>query len=121
MSHDPGRLAAILARLPPDDAAYLSTRLLQPWERRQRRLEARDAAVLEAFAAVPTLQPTPAARLIATELARYLASAWRIERDRDLAITGDALRATVARIARANDGQPIGYRQLLNIRAGVRR
>lgn len=116
---DTTRLDRILAALPPDDAVYLASLVEPPWKVRARRLGTRDAAVLEAFATV-AMQPTPAAHHIARELARYLASAWSIERDRGAPPASDPLRAALQRLARENEGEPIGWRQLLRIRDGAR-
>jgi hypothetical protein len=77
--------------------------------------------VLDAFAAVAAMQPTPAATYIASQFARYLASAWAIERGYPLLPSEDPLRAALQRLARENGGDPIGPRQLLRIRDGARR
>ncbi len=86
------------------------------------RLGERDEAVRAAFAAVPHLPPTEAARHVARELARYLASAWMLERDRPQdASPAPPLRAALRRVARSNDGRPLSPVQLGRIRRGERR
>ena len=104
----PAERALLLGVLPPSLASRV-------------RYAARDAAVLDAFTAMPGLQPTPAAHHVARELARYLASAWLVERGYPLLPSEDPLRAALQRLARENDGEPIGARQLLRIRDGARR
>jgi hypothetical protein len=81
----------------------------------------RDAAVLDAFAAVSGKDPTPAAKYIAEQFARYLGSAWLIERGYPLLASENPLRAALQRLARENGGETIGPRQLLRIRDGARR
>ena len=118
---DTARLERILAELPAEDAAYLSRLIEPPWKRRDRRLSVRDAAVMDAFAAVSDKDPTPAAAYIASQFARYLASAWLVERGYPLLPSEDPLRAALQRLARENEGNTIGPRQLLRIRDGARR
>jgi hypothetical protein len=118
---DTDRLDRILAVLPPDDADYLSALVEPPWKARERRLSRRDAAVLDAFAAVSGKDPTPAATYIAEQFARYLGSAWLIERGYPLLASENPLRAALQRLARENGGETIGPRQLLRIRDGARR
>ena len=67
---DADRLAAILAALPAEDAAFLATQLAPPWQRRRGRLAERDSAVREALAALAGLARKPAAMALATELLR---------------------------------------------------
>jgi hypothetical protein len=115
------RLDRILAALPPDDAAWLAARLEPPWRVRQRRLGQRDEAVRAyAAAACVGLPPTAAAKAVAAALERYLGTAW--PRERELADLPDApaSRSALHRLARLNDGGPIGWRQLLNIVTGTR-
>jgi len=68
------RLAAILAALPAEDAAFLAAQLAPPWQRRAARLAERDAAVREALAAHSGLARKPAAMALATELLRAAAT-----------------------------------------------
>ena len=70
---DADRLAAILAALPAEDAAFLATQLAPPWQRRRDRLAERDSAVREALAAHAGLPRKPAAMALATELLRVTA------------------------------------------------
>jgi hypothetical protein len=67
---DADRLAAILAALPAEDAAFLAGQLAPPWQRRRDRLAERAAAVREALAAHAGLARKPAAIALATELVR---------------------------------------------------
>ena len=71
---DADRLAAILAALPAEDAAFLATQLAPPWQRRRDRLAERDSAVREALAAHAGLARKPAAMALATELLRVTAT-----------------------------------------------
>lgn len=72
---DHGRLARIAATLPADDAAFLhalADRLDPPWQRRARRLAARDEAVRLALLACSDLRPCRAAAVLASELRRMV-------------------------------------------------
>lgn len=112
--------ASLCAKASPAERALLLD-VLPPSLTSRLRYAARDIAVLDAFAAVGGAQPTPAAHHIAREFARYLASAWAIERGYPLLPSTDPLRAALQRLARDNGGEPIGPRQLLRIRDGARR
>jgi hypothetical protein len=68
------RLAAILAALPAEDAAFLAAQLAPPWQRRAARLAERDAAVREALAAHAGLPSRRAAEALAAELRRAAAT-----------------------------------------------
>ncbi len=74
MVTDADRLAAILASLPREDAAFLAAQLAPPWQRRRDRLAERDAAVREALAVHASLPRKPAAKARATELLRVAAT-----------------------------------------------
>jgi hypothetical protein len=113
-------VTSLAAKATPAERALL-LEVLPPALASRVRYSARDAAVLAAFAAVAPMQPTPAAKRIATELARYLASTWLMDRDRDAVPLGDPLRLALATLARENRGEPIGWRQLLRIVDGARR
>lgn len=119
---DPARLDAILAKLPPEDAAYVAPRLLLPCQLRARRLADRDAAIRAALPLLGKAPGTPAAAELQRVLARYLdGPGWRL--DRPLAALPDdaaSLRRLLHRIARTNEGHGLGWRQVLRIAAGER-
>jgi hypothetical protein len=71
---DAERLAAILALLPADDAAFLAAQMAPPWQRRAARMAERDGLVREALAAHATLPARPAAEALAAELRRMSAT-----------------------------------------------
>ena len=113
-------VASLAAKASPAERALLLD-VLPPSLASRFRYAPRDTAVLDAFAAVTSLPPTKASEHIATELARYLASAWLIERDRPAAPSPDPLRAALQKVARENGGKTLSPSQLRNIRKGVRR
>ena len=116
-------VARILAMLPPKDAAYLAQRLQPAWQRRARKLDGRDKTVRDAaaFFGDPTADLTRVAKAIARELDRYLAAAWRHGQAlTELPPEVPRLRAALHRIAVANSGRSIGWRQIVNILRGRR-
>ena len=120
MPLDQTRVERILERLEPDDAAWL-TRLLDQRTSAQRRLEQRDEAVRQVWPYVTHLPPTVAAKRLARSLDRYLTTRWRHEQlQSELPDDAEGLHRALHRIVRANEGRPLGWRQLLNIRAGHR-
>jgi hypothetical protein len=121
MMPDDGRLAAILDRLPPADAALIADLIEPQWKRRDRRLTNRDDAVRAARRFFPGMRDTPAATALAQALDRYLATAWRFDRDAaELPQTASAQHFALFRIAQANNGVSIGARQIMNIFTGTR-
>jgi hypothetical protein len=119
---DGGRLAAILVRLPPNDAEWLTDQLEPAWARRARRLQARDEAVRTAARRFyPGMAPTPCAAVLATAIDRYLATTWPRERDiAELRPEASALRTALHLIAWLNEGRSIGARQIRNVLGGTR-
>jgi hypothetical protein len=115
------RLASILAKLPMADAAFLDERLRPAWRRRARRLDGRDEAIRAAAAFFPDDRPTVVAKALATHLDRYLAAAWRPDRElADLPDDVPRLRAALHRLAVANEGRSLGWRQIWNVLSGSR-
>jgi hypothetical protein len=102
---DRGRLARILGRLDPDDQAWLLTQFEPPWQRRARRLAARDAAIRELIPAYNHLPSGRAmAKVIAKALRDYSTGAFRFERGR--APPASARRALLWRVLSLNQGSP---------------
>jgi hypothetical protein len=99
------RLAAILAALPAEDAAFIAAQLAPPWQRRAARLAERDAAVREALAVHSGLPPRPAAEALAAELRRGAACP-HAHGDR-----AELLRQIVA----LSGGKALGWRRILDI------
>src|SRR5208282_5083129 len=96
------RLVAIGYAL-PDHADFLSAVLdaLDAPGARRRRIERRDAAIIEAAGLLRQTSPSGTAKAIDDALRRFVGSAW--PRERDLAeppTTASALRAALWRIAR---------------------
>jgi len=114
-------VAAILAKLPMEDAAFLAERLQPAWRRRARRLDGRDEAIRAAAAFFPDDRPSVVARELERDLTRYLSAVWR--HGQQLAELPDdvpRLRAALHRLAAANEGRPIGRRQIFNVLSGNR-
>jgi hypothetical protein len=113
-----GRLERIAAALRASDAEWLREQLEQPWQRRQRRLAERDAAVRLARDCFAELRTTAAAEAVARDLGRYVAAGWHRERHLpELPPTASPLRRALHRIARADDGAAIGARRIVTILA----
>jgi hypothetical protein len=121
-SADAARLERILARLEPDDAAWLSELVEPPSHAARRRLAKRDAAVRQAWTYfAPQLPRTVAAQQLANAFSRYLTSRWAFDQHlASLPDDVDELRRLLHRVARANDGRPLGWRQILNLVDGHR-
>lgn len=101
------QVAAILARLPPDDAAVLAIALSLDLPR-PHRLDARDEAIRAAVK--PGVRPRPAASALASELTRYATTGWhRSEEPKDLR------RQQLHQILQLNSGKVLGWRQIVNI------
>ncbi len=109
---DPARLDAVLATLPPADALWLARHLEQPWQVARRRLEARTQALRAAcLVLAPDQSITPAARTIARELARYLASVWAEQQHHaELPPTAFERHRVLHRVAVLTTGKPLGWR-----------
>jgi hypothetical protein len=71
---DRARVERILALLEDDDRRWLQDRLRQPFERRARRLEERDAQIRTFLSFHPLLSGRAMATAIAVEIQRYRAS-----------------------------------------------
>ena len=71
------RLVDVLAQLEPADAAWLADMLADPpwWRVRQQRLAERDELIRQAVRSLGSC------RAMAAELAHYIGTAWRRERD----------------------------------------
>ena len=110
------RLAAILARLPADDAEWLAPRVAldTPDDRRSARLARRDAAILQAVEGTG-LRPSRAASELERDLGRYAATGWQ----RGETPT-EPRRALLHSILKENNGKTLRWRQLLNIMDGYR-
>jgi len=118
---DEDRLARILGGLSIEDAAFLAERLQPAWRRRAAMLDCRDAAVIAAAVFFPDRRSTIVAKTLAQQYSRYLAAAWR--HGNHLAELPDGvprLRAALHRIAVANGGRSLSWRQILNILEGRR-
>jgi hypothetical protein len=114
------RVARILAQLSMEDAAFLAERLQPAWRRRARRLDGRDEAIRAAAAFFPD-RPTVVAKELEKALTRYLSAAWRYGQQlADLPDDVPRLRAALHRLAVANEGRPIGWRQIFNVLSGNR-
>jgi hypothetical protein len=112
---DFARLDRILARLEPEDGAWLRDQLEPPWRRRRRRRAAGDAAVRDARVVFSNPHTTCAARSLSTALAAYLASNYRFEKDYAVLPEASVRHAMLHAIARANDGRPLGWRRIVDI------
>jgi hypothetical protein len=110
----------IIDALSAAEVEWLAARHFSPRALQQRRLAERDEALRVAMRLSGESRPTPAAQMVARDLRRYLATAWRS--NCALAeLTGcSAYRAALHRLARANKGQPISARQVFDIGAGRR-
>lgn len=117
---DPARLDAVLAILSPADALWLAQHLEQPWQVARRRMEARTQALRAAWSVLAPDQPiTPAAKAIARDLSRYLASAWGEQQHHaELLATAFERHRVLHRIASLTDGQPLGWRTVFEALRG---
>src|SRR5208282_5637496 len=119
MNHADGvRVARILAALEEGDRAWFLDRISEPWRRRARRLEERDARIREyALAYHPLLSGPAMASAIAMAINRYRASGWRFERD--LPAPADPRRGLMWRILHLADGRALSPGTVRNALAGV--
>jgi hypothetical protein len=101
------RLAAILAALPAEDAAFLAAQMAPPWQRRAARLSERDDAVRHALAVHSDLLPRPAAEALAAEL-RCITATSHARGDR-----AELLRQIVT----LSGQKALGWRRILDIGA----
>ena len=110
------RLAAILSRLPPDDAQWLAGRVILETaeDRRAARLARRDSAIMKAVAGTG-LKPCRAASELERDLGRYAATGWQRRET-----PTEPRRALLHRILKENNGKTLRWRQLLNIMDGYR-
>lgn len=109
---DPARLDAVLATLPPADALWLARHLEQPWQVARRRMEARAQALRVAWLVLAPGQPvTPAAKAIARDLGRYLASAWTEQQHHvELPAAAFERHRALHRVAVLSGGKALGWR-----------
>jgi hypothetical protein len=111
------RLAAI-GRVIPDEAEFLSRVAdeLDPPGARRRRIERRNAAIVEAAGLLRKVSMSGTAKAVDDELRKFLANVW--PRQRNL-ITPPAeltaVRAALWQIARETDGDGLGWRRILEI------
>ena len=110
------RLAAILAQLPTEDAAWLAPRVLLETaeDRRAARLARRDAAIMRAVEGTG-LRPSRAASELERDLIRYAATGWQRQET-----PTEPRRALLHSILKENNGKTLRWRQLLNIMYGYR-
>lgn len=116
---DLARLEAILARLDPDDAAWLAEQLEPAWRRRRRRLDQRDGWVREVAQANFADFDISGRQLhatIARDQARYAASGYLIERDRGP--PADPARRRLWEILQLNGGRPMSVSSVRDALAG---
>lgn len=113
MRHD--HRVSIEAKLTPAELAYI--RVFPPHTWRPGAPQLRDYAIRDARDAVaPGRAPTPAARCLADELARYVAAAWRFEAHMaELSADAPAIKRALHRALRLSDGKPIGWRRIFDI------
>lgn len=105
--------------LTQQDVLLLSAELEPAWIRRQRRLNARDAAIRKALAGFSEMGTTSAAREVETRLRRYLATAaWAS--DQHEPCPANPAHELLHRIALANEGGALGWRQIMRVAAGER-
>ena len=108
-------------RLSHDEVLFLSERLEPKSRQRQRRLETRDAAVREGWSHFAHLGRTVAARHLERALSLYLATRWHSDRKlAELPPDADPLRRALYLVASFNDGDTLGWRQMLNVIDGHR-
>jgi len=121
---DDGRLAALLdqlRQLPPDEAAWIAARFGGSTGGHAARLAERDAAVQHARRFWAGKPPTAAAHALELALNDYLARVWRREREMaELAAGASEVHRSLHRIARFNNGEPLGRRQIFNLFNGSR-
>jgi hypothetical protein len=116
---DRDRVARILDQIGDEaDRAWFLDRISEPWRRRARRLEERDAQIRAyALAYHPLLSGRAMASAIAVELQRYRASGWRFEKD--LPAPPDPRRGLLWRILHLNGGKSLSPGSVRNALAGV--
>jgi alkylated DNA nucleotide flippase Atl1 len=104
--------------LTPEDVAVLTCLAEAPWQRRQRRLDERDAVIRQARQLLPQGKQTVASRMIELALRRYLSHGMHTA---SLAPSHpERFRAMIEIIARLNDGKVIAWRQIAAILGGSR-
>jgi hypothetical protein len=109
---DQAMRSRILARLPADEAAWLTRRLPadDAWNS-----HARDQAVHAALALFPSSWPTQAARMVERAFDLYLATDWIIDRENGSPPARDSRRCALYQLAFANDGRRLGWRRIYDI------
>jgi len=118
------RVDAVLAGLPPSDAALVRDFIdgLDP-EGRRRRLARRDAALIEIVGLMRSRSETQAIEDAAGEIRRYVGNAWPRERALSAPpVAASRLRAALWQFANANNGDDIGrerIRQILALAGGI--
>ena len=118
LDDDRGRVARILALLEGEDRRWLEDTLSEPWRRRARRLEERDAQIRQfGLAFHPLLSGRAMASAIGVELGRYRAAGLRFEAD--LPVTGDQRRAALWKILHLNNRRGLSEGAVRAALAGV--
>ncbi|MGD0107543.1 MAG: hypothetical protein ABSC06_26415 [Rhodopila sp.] len=98
----------IMARLPPDEAAWLAQRLPDDGPDRA-------AALRAALDIHPSAWPTVSARALARALDEYLSDGWEQDRLRGAPAAHDPRRRALYRLALTNDGRRLGWRRIHDI------
>jgi hypothetical protein len=115
----------VLAQLRPgyvltaEDVSTLTCLFEQPWQRRKRRLDERDAAIREARKFLHYRKSVLAARTISVALRRLLAIGSLASLGSEAADRA-SFEMAIKRIAELNCGKSIGWRQIDNILKGTR-
>ena len=111
-----GRLDAILAALPPEDAALISGLAEPPWKARARRLDARDAAIRRAAETLTGESAYSVACELSRRLSRYLAgSGWALDARDGVPDGAPELRRALYDIAQHGEARTLGWRQILKV------
>jgi hypothetical protein len=115
---DADRVERILALLEEDDRDWFVDRMAEPWQRRARRLETRDACIRDyGLLCHPLLSGRAMALSITIAIDRYRNSAWRFERD--LEVPADPRRASLWKILHLNNGRSLSPSSVRNALVGV--
>ncbi|MBC9208201.1 hypothetical protein IBL26_15260 [Roseomonas aerophila] len=104
--------------LTPEDVVDLSHLTDPPWQRRQRRLDERDALIRQARQLLPQARHTVAADMVAMALRRYLSHG--LHTASVLPTDPELFRALIETVARLNGGKVISTRQIISILEGQR-
>ena len=113
-------LAAIAAKLTPAELALVLGLRPAPLSTRAR-LDRRDVAVRALAAELSGWRPCRAAMRIEADLRQYAGTGWVRERDLHAVPSGaDPRRSLLHAVLRLNNGETIGWRQIVNILNGCR-